>query len=195
MADAIPSHRTRAVLWLLAVGLVSAVWVGGFADLAAYRARADGPRYFIEHAAALLTGILAVLAAFEFNGMSARRLWIWLPLPALGIWVAAAGTGCFESWLHGVSGDWIEGVECFAFLIAVSTPLALSLLMLLYRTRPRARPRAAAMAGLGVASIAAFLLQFFHPFPVTALDVTVHAAAVALIVGVAAWSPRLVPSV
>lgn len=194
MGESLASNLARAAAWLLAAGVVAVLWVGGFADLGAYRGRAEDPRYAVEHGAALLTAVLAVIAAFQIDG-APGRLWVWLPAPALLAWVAAAGTGCLETWLQGVHGDWIEGAECFGFLLAVSSLLALSLLVPLYRAQPRARPRAAAMAGLGVAAFAAALLQFFHPFAGTPLDVAAHAAAMALVIGVAAWSPRLVPSI
>ena len=50
------------------------------------------------------------------------------------------------------------------------------------------------MGGLGVAGIAAFLLQFFHPFDVTLLDLAIHAVAVGLVVGVSAVSARALPA-
>ena len=44
---------------------------------------------------------------------------------------------------------------------------------------PRCRSRIT--GGLGAASLAAFLLQFFHPFDVTFMDLAVHAFAVTLV--------------
>jgi hypothetical protein len=45
---------------------------------------------------------------------------------------------------------------------------------------------------MGVAAAAAFLLQFFHPFDVTFMDLAVHLAAVSVIVGAVAASGRKV---
>ncbi|HKF71361.1 MAG TPA: hypothetical protein VKB68_06405, partial [Stellaceae bacterium] len=53
----------------------------------------------------------------------------------------------------------------------------------LRRARPLAPVRVAAIGGLGVAAIAAFLLQFFHPFDVTTLDLSVHIVAIAIVIG------------
>jgi uncharacterized membrane protein len=42
----------------------------------------------------------------------------------------------------------------------------------------------ALLGGLGVAAIAAFLLQFFHPFAVTFVDLGIHLIAILLVVAV-----------
>jgi hypothetical protein len=39
----------------------------------------------------------------------------------------------------------------------------------------------AALGTLGVAASAAFVLQFFHPFDVTLIDLTLHLSAIALV--------------
>ena len=44
---------------------------------------------------------------------------------------------------------------------------------------------------LGVASLAAFVLQFFHHFDVTAIDLSLHMAAVMFVVAVAGVSRRV----
>jgi hypothetical protein len=46
------------------------------------------------------------------------------------------------------------------------------------------------MAGLGVASLAAFLLQFFHPFDVTVIDLGLHLAGIATVVILARAAAR-----
>jgi hypothetical protein len=37
-------------------------------------------------------------------------------------------------------------------------------------------------AGLGVAALSAAILQFFHPFNITVMDLAAHLAAIALVV-------------
>jgi hypothetical protein len=50
----------------------------------------------------------------------------------------------------------------------------------------------AALGTLGVAATSAFILQFFHPFDVTAIDLALHLAAVALVILVGtAWRRKL----
>ena len=75
-----------------------------------------------------------------------------------------------------------ESADCFRFILAAGVPLGISLLVLLHRSRPLAPARVAAVGGLGVAAVAAFLLQFFHPFDVTFIDLSVHLVAVGIVV-------------
>jgi hypothetical protein len=63
-------------------------------------------------------------------------------------------------------------------------------MLLLRRAAPLAPVRVAAVGGLGVAAIAACLLQFFHPFDVTLLDLSVHAVAIAIVIAVASLCAR-----
>ncbi|MGH6984356.1 MAG: hypothetical protein ACREEI_09035, partial [Stellaceae bacterium] len=64
-------------------------------------------------------------------------------------------------------------------------------LYLLHRAAPLAPMRVAAMGGLGVASIAAFALQFFHPFDVTFLDLGTQVITVGLVVLTASVYERM----
>jgi len=48
----------------------------------------------------------------------------------------------------------------------------------------------AAVGGLGAAAISAFLLQFFHPFEVTVVDLGVHLAGVLALISLSAASSR-----
>src|SRR5271170_7038350 len=81
-----------------------------------------------------------------------------------------------DGWHIGESG------ACFLWIVAFGIPLALSLFIVLRRSHPIAPGPVGAMAGLGVASLAAFLLQFFHPFDVTFIDLSLHLAAVATVI-------------
>jgi hypothetical protein len=53
---------------------------------------------------------------------------------------------------------------------------------MLRRARPLDALPVAAVGTLGVAATAAFVLQFFHPFDVTVIDLALHLAAIALVV-------------
>jgi hypothetical protein len=68
------------------------------------------------------------------------------------------------------------------FILGVGAPLSLALLLALRRARPIAPRRVAVVGALGTASLAAFLLQFFHPFDLTLMDLLIHAAGVAVVV-------------
>lgn len=184
----------RAAAWFAVVATGSAAAVIWLADLPEFMARARDPRHLIELAATLMTGVLAIIAAFEMSLPDRARAWAALPLPALALWLATAGTGCVQNWIAGVPSDPSESADCFAIIVATSIPLAAVLLWMLRRAKPLAPGPVAAMAGLGVAGIAAFLLQFFHPFDVTLLDLAIHAVAVGLVVGVSAVSARALPA-
>jgi hypothetical protein len=178
----------RAALWLLAVAALGALAILLFSNLAEFARRASDPKLDWELAGTLLTGIVAVLAAFELSLPDRSPLWALLPLPPLALWLASSGYSCYRHWLsYGPAGWEIgESAQCFRFILAISVPLGVSLVVLLRRAWPLAPARVAAVGGLGVAALAAFLLQFFHPFDVTFMDLSVHLVAVAIVVAVLA---------
>ena len=189
----LPHPLLRAGLWLAAVAAALAAAILLFADLDVFATRAGNAKLALELCGTLLTGILAVIAAFELSLPDRSAGWALLPLPALGLWLASSGYNCWRHWLsHGPDG-WIIGDSwnCFRFILGVSVPLAVSLLLLLRRAAPLTPVRVAAMGGLGVAAIAAFALQFFHPFDVTVMDLAVHAVAVAIVVAVLSTVERV----
>ncbi len=173
----------RALLWLAAVGALSTALILRFADLAVFWQRVSVPRTAIECIGAALTAVTAVIGAFEMSvpGRSAR--WGWLPMPPFLLWLAASGAGCLANGLslYGADGFIGESGSCFVFIAAVSVPLSLGLFWMLRRARPIAPAPVATLGTLGAAASAAFILQFFHPFDVTVIDLTLHLAAVALV--------------
>lgn len=198
-ADARPVKRlrhplVRAALWLACVAAGSAIYVYSASDLAEFAARAQDMRQRIELAATLGTGILAVLAAFELSLPDRSRAWAFLPAPALAVWLATTGLGCLRAWLNGAPTDLAESSECFMILIGTSLPLGLALIWMLRRAKPLAPMPVAAVGGLGVAAIAAFLLQFFHPFDVTIIDLAIHFVAIGIVVAVSAYTSRSIPA-
>jgi hypothetical protein len=191
-ADLKPVRRlkppmARAGLWLLATAAVAGAAVLLLSDLQGFMARAADPRLRIELGATLATGVLAVIAAFHLALPDRSRAWALLPLPTLLLWLGASGVGCYRAWLEvGPMGtepgrSW----DCLLFLLAASLPMGAVLLWGLAKAKPLEPVSTAALGGLGVAALSAFLLQFFHPFDITALDFGVHLATVALIVAVA----------
>jgi hypothetical protein len=90
--------------------------------------------------------------------------------------------GC---WHNGLGLQQLPGGEstgCFMFIAGVSVPLAAALFWMLRRAHPIAPLPVALLGTLGVAATAASLLQFFHPFDITLLDLAFHLAAVAFVV-------------
>ncbi|HTY50501.1 MAG TPA: NrsF family protein [Steroidobacteraceae bacterium] len=172
----------RALGWLTVVGVLSLAAILRYSDLHVFWQRVAVPRVAVECIATALTGIAAVFAAFELSipGRSAR--WSLLPVPPFLLWLAASGLGCLANGFgHGVG----ESLHCFVFIAGASVPLAASLTWMLRRAGPIMAPLAVAGVGaLGAAAIAAFVLQFFHPFDVTVIDLALHLAAVAVVMAV-----------
>jgi hypothetical protein len=190
-AEARPVRRLRppalrALLWLAAAAAAVSAAILLFADLGVFARRAAEPKLACELVGALLTGVLAVVAAFELSLPDRSRAWALLPLPPLALWLASSGYSCWRHWLTFGPEGWEigESWNCFRFILATSAPLAASLVLVLRRARPLSPLPCAATAGLGVGAIAAVALQFFHPFDVTFMDLAVHAVSVAIVVAV-----------
>lgn len=173
----------RALTWLLVVAAVGALLVARYADLGVFMARMKSTRAALEAAGEVLTAISAVIVAFQLSipGRSVR--WAWLPVGPLTLWLAASGWGC---WVNGLVSQSIpegagESAHCFIFIAGVSVPLGVGLFWMLRRAATLAPVPVAAFGALGVAASAATLLQFFHPFDVTIIDLSWHVAAVALV--------------
>lgn len=199
-ADAAPVRplrppSLRAALWLLPVAASAALGILAFSDLQLFAARARDPKLAVELAATLLTGVAAVVAAFHLSLPDRSRLWALLPLPMLALWIASSGYSCYRHWIAVGPEGWEigESAHCFVFILSAGLPLGVSLLLPLRRARPLSPLPVAALGGLGVAGIAAFLLQFFHPFDVTFMDLGVHLFAVALVVGAMSLLGKLPP--
>lgn len=182
----------RASLWLLGVAAVGALAIVLFSNLPDDAARMRDPKLMIEMAATLLTGLLAVIAAFHLCLPDRSPLWVLTPLPPLVLWIAASGYECYRHWITLGPGGWQigESANCFRFILGVSVPLGVSLFFVLRRASPLAPVRVAVVGGLGTAALAAFLLQFFHPFEITFMDLGVHALAVVVVVTVASLTGR-----
>ena len=179
----------RALGWLAVVAIV-AVALARFADLPALESRLSAsPDMWLAVTGAIMTAVLAALAAFQLSLPDANRVWALLPLPAALLWVIASGIGCLRAWL--VPGTHIAGLnearDCLIFIIGISIPLSVLMFVMLRRACSLQPGLTAAMGGLATAAAAATLLNFFHPFDAAATDLAVHACAVALVI-VANWS-------
>jgi hypothetical protein len=146
--------------------------------------RLADPRFAVEIAATVMTGIAGVAAAFMLAVPDRRREWALLPLPFLALWLLSSGYGCYRSWLvTGTDGLALgPSANCFIFIVGFSIPLSAGLWLALKRSAAWLDPlRTTACAGIGVAALAAAALQFWHPFDVTVADLAAHAAAVAIV--------------
>jgi hypothetical protein len=195
--EAVPVRRLapplhRAAIWLAVVAAALAAAILAFADLDIFARRAADQKMTLELVGTVLTGILATIAAFQLSLPDRARSWALLPLPGLVLWIASSGYSCWRHWLTYGPDGWEIGDSwnCFRFILGASLPLAASIIFLLRRARPLAPLPCALMGGLGVAAIAAFALQFFHPFDVTFMDLAVHLVAVAIVIAAVGAAER-----
>ena len=187
----------RALLWLGVVAAVSAALIAYHAGLSILLPRVAQPRVAVQCAATALTAITAVIAAFELSVPGHDPRWLWAPVAPLLLWLGASGLGCLQNGLslHQAGGMAGESPGCFGFIAGASVPLAAALFWMLRRARPIAPLPVAVLGTLGVAATAAFVLEFFHPFDVTLIDLAFHMAAVGLVVLVGAtWRRTLLAS-
>jgi hypothetical protein len=189
------SPAARAGLWIAGVAILSTALILRYAQLGPALQRLADPRVAIEFGATALTAIGAIIAAFELSVPDRAARWAWLPLPGFALWLGASGLGCLRNGLKvsGAGGWHAESTQCFVFIVAVSVPLAVVLFGMLRRARPQNPLPVAALGTLGVAASAACILQFFHPFDITVMDLALHLAAVAfvILIGAALRRPLL----
>lgn len=182
----LPPPGLRAARWLAGAALAGALAVSLTVGVHVFAVRTAVPRVAWQCVGEGLTAVTAVLAAFmrSVPGRSAR--WALLPLPGCLLWLAASGLGCLANgWsLHGPGGLIGESSHCFAFILGASVPLAAALFPLLRRAHPIDPLPVATLGMLGVAACAAFVLEFFHPFDVTVIDLALHMAAVGIVMAV-----------
>jgi hypothetical protein len=161
----------RASCWLAlaaAVLTLLAIAQGLRPDLAQ---RLGDPAFAVGLFGALLTGIFAAIAAFLVSLPDRSRLWLLLPLPALGIWLSNIGYQCLSQWIS-IGPDGIalgEAARCLATLVLTSLPLSLMMLVMLRHAAPL-RPRMVTVMGsLSVAAITATALSLFHSMDATVM--------------------------
>nr|MDQ3077518.1 NrsF family protein [Pseudomonadota bacterium] len=131
------------------------------------------------------TGGLAIVAAFFVSIPGSSRNWLAAPMPFLVLWLLLSGLGCYANLTRSGGGEGHAGESghCLLFIVATSALLAPLLIWRLARARPIDPLPVALLGGLGVAATSAFVLQFFHPFTVTFIDLAVHLAAILIVVG------------
>ncbi|MCC6982200.1 MAG: DUF1109 family protein [Bauldia sp.] len=183
-----PVRRLRPPL------LRAAVWLGVFALVAAaYYVQRSGrfgliatsPYLLPAFVAALVTAVLAAVAAFEMSLPDRSDSWIWLPLPALALWLALSGLGCLADLGRPAAwGDtWEEAMGCLRVIGGSAILLSPVLIWMLRRARPERAVRVALLGGLASAAGAATILMLVHPHNSTLLDLAVHAVCIAAVIG------------
>lgn len=191
-AQATPVRRLRPPLvragaWLLVAALVMAVLAllyGARPDLAE---RLRQPSFALALAGALLTGVLAAVAAFHVGLPDRSRAWLLLPLPPLVLWISTVGYGCLTDWVRiGPAGvEFGATVQCFATLLIASVPSS-GVLLVMLRHAARLQPSLVAMTGgLASAGLAAVALMLFHKIDASLLVLLWYLGVAALLVALA----------
>jgi len=175
---------TRALLWLGTVALICAALILKLSNLSLFAERASDPRLAVELVSTLATGVAGVVAAFHLSVPDRPRAWALLPAPFAALWLSASGLGCWKYWTEQTAHGWRLGASshCMVFLLGVGAVLGGALLFSLRRARPLQPRLVAAVGATGVAALAAFILQFFHPFDVTLIDLGAHLAALSILI-------------
>lgn len=176
---------TRAACWLLlaavVVGLL-AVSQGIRPDLAA---RIHDPSFAAGVIGAILTGVLAAVAAFLVSLPDRSRLWLLLPAPAVVLWLSNIGYQCLGDWISfGPDGVSIgEAMSCLATLVLTSLPLSLAMLVMLRYAAPLRPTAVTCMGSLSVAAITATALSLFHSADATLMIIMFNIGTAVMFVG------------
>lgn len=180
----------RAALWSALATVIIALLVavqGVRADMA-QQMRDTG--FMVPLIGAWLTGVTAAVAAFEISLPDRSRLWLLLPLPAVGLWVVGFAVGCLGDWIAVPAGAPVmrDSVGCLATILIASAGMILLLVPMLKRSRTL-RPSPTAWVGvLAVAGFADTAHLLIHVVQASLLVLTVNlvpALALVLLGGLA----------
>ena len=181
----------RALLTIALLAVPGGVAVMAFGDVEQLRARYAGRQdmMMLEMAAMALTAVLAIAGSFAMSVPGGSRRWLLAPIPSALVWLGTAGIGCI-----GVTRtpgyDSGHSIDCWLFILLASLAVGGPLVWRLARAHPIEPFPVALLAGLGSAAAGAFLLQYFHPFAVTAVDFAVHLVTILLVVALFARANR-----
>lgn len=169
VADARPvrclaSPVKRTAIWLA----WSLPWVAAVVFVMGLRpdiaARLTDARWMIEEAAALVTALMAAMAAF-CAGVPGRPRWEhFLPVLPLLVWLGALGQGCLQDWLTlGSAGlalqpDW----QCLPGIVVVGLGPAVAMAVMILRGSPIAPMTTTALGALAAGGLAEVALRLFH---------------------------------
>ena len=174
----------RAAAWVVIAAIVLLLFAALHGVRPDFAERLRQPAFALGIAGALLSGILAAVAAFQLSLPDRSARWLWLPAPAVALWAATIGYGCLASWVALAPGavSVATTMRCVATLVLTSVPLALVLLVMLRHAAP-VRPTPVAMCGsLAVSGVAATALSVFHEIDATVMVLLWNAGTAALIV-------------
>jgi hypothetical protein len=188
-ADLTPVRRLappglRVLLWLAIVGAVALALMMVSDVEAMIRRLLAAPDMWMAAMGSMLTAVLAAVAALKLSLPDRRAAWALLPLPAALLWIGASGMGCLRPWSVPEAFPMPPGQteHCLIFILGVSLPLSLLFIIMLRRGFSLRPSLTAITGGLACAAGAATLLNFVHPYDASAIDLAVHAFAVAVVI-------------
>lgn len=197
VADARPVKRlrpplARAALWLgLSVLVIAAaVVLAGFRHDLAERLRHSWE--VAQLAAAVLTGVLAAVAAFHLALPDRSDSWVLLPLPGFAVWVASLGWGCVADFVRLGPEGLTLGTSwgCLGFILGLAVPLGGALLFALRHAAATRPVPTAAIGVLSVAMLASVGLSLVHHLDAAVMVLVWHAGAVLVAVALSAGLSR-----
>jgi hypothetical protein len=175
----------RAFAWLLLAALILTLLEIGQGFRPDLSERLQDPRFLLGVGGALLTGVLSAIAAFLLSLPDRSRLWVLLPLPALGLWLSTLGYQCLTDWIS-LEPDGIragETARCFATLVLTSLPLSLAMLVMLRHAAPLRPTTVTLAASLAVAGLSATALSLLHGLDATLMILIWNLGAAAMLIG------------
>ena len=186
--DARPVRRLASPVWRLALWLGPSL-LSSAAIVQAMGLRPDiqeklaEPTYVIEVVAALLTGVLAGLAALcaTYPG---RPVWErFAPLPPLAVWLGSLGDGCWRTLMRmGPDGlHFMPDLICFPTIVIVGALPAFLIFRMVRRGAPTAPVSTMALAALAAAALGAAALRLFHPQDASVMVLVWQFGSVALL--------------
>lgn len=178
----------RALMALATIALSAGLAIVLLGDLGTLLERYAGRDALLalEMAAMAATGVLAVMAAYALSIPGSSTRWLAAPVPPFALWLLVSGGSCYGDFIRrgGVEWELGESLHCLLFILGTSALVAPLLIWRLSRARPINPLPVALLGALGTTAISAFILQFFHPFVVTFIDLAVHLLAMLVVVGV-----------
>ena len=177
----------RTIAWAVLAVAYLAILIVTMSPRADLGARMQDPRFLIEQAAALLTGLTAAIAAFATVVPGYSRLVLLLPLVPLSVWVGAVASGAIEEYalagagVLGSSLDW----SCVGAIIGGSAVPGVAMALMLRRGAPVTPHISAAFGALAAAGLGNLGVCLFHPHSSNLILLFWHCGTVLVLVALA----------
>lgn len=184
----LPAQAIRTALWFLGVAVPVSVLYATSERVSLESPTPHSSYLWAATLGAAATMVLAALAAFELFQPDRSSWWLLLPLPALAVWLGAAGFACLDTLFAADNWGAVspEALECLLFIAGTALPLSAGLVVLVRWADPQRPVLVGIAGGLAAAAAGASLLTLVHPHNSALLDLTAHFAAIALVVAVTA---------